>query len=157
MTVRVRFAPSPTGHLHIGGARTALFNWLFAKKTGGAFLFRIEDTGELRANEGTVRAIFEGMDWLGLDWDEGMQTDGTEKGSYGPYFQAVRMSRGVYKPYAEKLINEGKAYYCYCTAEELDDMRKQAQLEKGSSGYGGKCRRLTKEQIAGYEAQGRKP
>jgi len=157
MTVRVRFAPSPTGNLHIGGARTALFNWLFARKMKGTFMLRIEDTDELRSTAESVKAIFEGMKWMGLDWDEGAMPDGTDKGSFGPYFQAVRAHNGVYKKYSDQLIAEGKAYHCYCTPQELDAERKRADLEKRPYRYDGRCRRLTAEQKKELEAQGRRP
>ena len=154
---RVRFAPSPTGHLHIGGARTALFNYLFAKKYGGTFILRIEDTDELRSTGESVKSIFESMKWLGLNWDEGAMPDGTEKGSYGPYVQSVREAAGIYKKYADELVKSGKAYKCYCTPLELDEMRKKAQLEKRQTGYDGSCRNLTEAQRKEFESQGRKP
>jgi len=155
--IRVRFAPSPTGHLHIGGARTALFNYLFARKYGGTFILRIEDTDELRSTEESVRWIFDSMQWLGLNWDEGAMPDGSEKGTYGPYIQSKRESIGIYKKYAEQLVKEGKAYYCYCTTEELEEMRKKAQLEKRPPKYDGRCRNLTSKQIEEYKMAGRKP
>jgi glutamyl-tRNA synthetase len=108
---RVRFAPSPTGYLHIGGARTALFNWLWARKTGGTFLLRIEDTDRERSTRQAVEAIFEGMRWLGLDWDEGPGKPGPS----GPYFPMERLD--LYRAHAERLVREGKAYACYCTKE----------------------------------------
>ena len=104
VTPRVRFAPSPTGYLHIGGARTALFNWLWARHTGGKFVLRIEDTDRERSTQTAVDAILDGMRWLGLDWDEGPEVGGP----HGPYFQTERLD--VYKAYAEKLIAEGKAF-----------------------------------------------
>lgn len=106
--VRVRFAPSPTGLLHIGGARTALFNWLYARHTGGTFVLRIEDTDAARNTPEAVRVIFEGLQWLGIDWDEGPQTDGTERGERGPYFQSKR--NAIYQRYVEKLLQGGHAY-----------------------------------------------
>lgn len=154
---RVRFAPSPTGHLHIGGARTALFNYLFAKKYSGAFILRIEDTDELRSTGESVKSIFESMQWLGLNWDEGAMPDGAEKGSYGPYVQSVREAAGIYKKYADELVKSGKAYKCYCTPLELDEMRKKAQLEKRQLKYEGNCRNLTEAQHKEFESQGRKP
>src|SRR5215203_3897650 len=105
---RVRFAPSPTGYLHIGGARTALFNWLWARNTGGTFVLRIEDTDRERSTQPAVDAILEGMTWLGLDWDEGPG----KGGPHGPYFQTQRLE--IYKAQAERLIREDKAYACYC-------------------------------------------
>src|SRR5512141_1184340 len=112
--VRVRFAPSPTGHLHIGGARTALFNWLYARRNGGTFILRIEDTDRTRSTDEYIEAIIEGMTWLGLDWDE------------GPFRQTDRFD--VYRDYADKLLKEGKAYHCYCSAEELETRRKKAMI-----------------------------
>lgn len=156
--IRVRFAPSPTGYLHIGGARTALFNWLFAKKHKGTFILRIEDTDEARSTAESVGVIIESMKWLGLDWDEGPITidagyrtqDANDilqpatcilhRGSYGPYFQMQRLD--IYKKYAEQLISEGKAYYCYCTPEELKAMREEQQLKKLPPKYDGRCRNV---------------
>jgi len=133
-TPRVRFAPSPTGYLHIGGARTALFNWLWARHTGGKFVLRIEDTDRERSTQLAVDAILDGMRWLGLDWDEGPEVGGP----HGPYFQTQRLD--VYAAYAEKLIAQGKAYACYCTKEELDAGRRQAEAEKRQFRYPGTCR-----------------
>jgi glutamyl-tRNA synthetase len=121
---RVRFAPSPTGYLHIGGARTALFNWLWARKMGGSFVLRIEDTDQERSTDESYRAILESMKWLGLDWDEGPEVGGP----FGPYSQMERL--GTYKEYADKLVEEGKAYRCYATKEELDVLRKAAEAKK---------------------------
>jgi glutamyl-tRNA synthetase len=131
---RVRFAPSPTGYLHIGGARTALFNWLWARRTGGKFVLRIEDTDRERSTQLAVEAIIDGLKWLGLDWDEGPDIGGP----HPPYFQTQRLD--LYKRYAEKLIAEGKAYACYCTREELDVQRKKAEAEKRQFRYPGTCR-----------------
>jgi glutamyl-tRNA synthetase len=131
---RVRFAPSPTGHLHIGGARTALFNWLWARHAGGTFVLRIEDTDRERSTQPAVDAILEGMTWLGLDWDEGPG----KGGPHGPYFQTQRLE--IYKAHAERLVREGKAYACYCTREELDAGRKRAEAEKRQYRYPGTCR-----------------
>ena len=146
MKTRVRFAPSPTGHLHIGGLRTALFNYLFAKKTGGTFILRIEDTDEERSTQESVKAIFDGLTWAGLTWDEGPMQDGTVKGDHAPYYQAVRADNGLYKKYIDQLIAEGKAYKCYCTKEELEEMHEQAVKEHRPPRYPGKCRNLTKVQ-----------
>jgi len=132
--VRVRFAPSPTGYLHIGGARTALFNWLFARKNNGKFILRIEDTDKERSTEESVKVILDSLKWMGLDWDEGPGKDG----EFGPYFQSQR--EGVYTEYIEQLLDEGKAYPCYCTKEELDAEREQAKKEKRPYKYSGKCR-----------------
>ena len=134
--VRVRFAASPTGHLHVGGARTALFNWLFARHLGGAFLLRIEDTDRSRSTEDSIRQILEAMRWLGLDWDpEGPEDDGTWRG----YFrQTSRLE--VYRAHAERLLAEGRAYFCYCPPEDLD-ARREAALARGESfRYDGRCR-----------------
>ena len=131
---RVRFAPSPTGYLHIGGARTALFNWLWARKTGGTFVLRIEDTDRERSTQVAVDAILDAMRWLGMDWDEGPGVGGPHE----PYFQTQRL--GLYKQYAEKLIAEKKAYACYCTKEELDVLRKDAEARKVQFKYPGTCR-----------------
>ncbi len=132
---RVRFAPSPTGYLHIGGARTALFNWLWARRMGGTFILRIEDTDRERSTQAAVDAIFEGMRWLGLDWDEGPDVGGP----HGPYFQTQRL--GLYQAQAEKLVREGKAYACYCTREELEAQRKAAEAANlPFRGYPGTCR-----------------
>ena len=122
--VRVRFAPSPTGYLHVGGARTALFNWLFARKHGGVFILRVEDTDQARSTEESVTAIFDGMRWLGLSWDEG---PGAAE-PHAPYFQTQRLA--IYNAYAEKLIAAGRAYRCYLTAEELAANREE-QTRRG--------------------------
>ena len=124
--LRVRFAPSPTGFLHVGGARTALFNWLLARNQGGTFILRIEDTDVERSTQESVDAILEGMKWLGLDWDE------------GPFFQSDYFP--LYKDYVQKLVADGKAYKCYCTAEELDAKRNLAMAEGRKPKYDGTCR-----------------
>jgi len=138
MEVRVRFAPSPTGRLHIGGVRTALFNWLFAKHHKGKFILRIEDTDRKRSTKESIADILESMKWLGLEWDE------------GPYLQMERLN--IYKKYGDKLLEEGKAYLCYCTPEELVERRR-----KGAYKYDGRCRNLSEEQKMEYTKQGRKP
>ena len=136
---RLRFAPSPTGDPHLGNARTALFNWLFARKSGGDFIVRIEDTDRRRYSEGATEAILDSLEWLGLDWDEGPRVGGTK----GPYFQSQRLD--LYKEATEKLINEGKAYYCYCSPERLDGVRK-AQGQKGQTQqYDRYCRDISAE------------
>ncbi|OGW24552.1 MAG: glutamate--tRNA ligase [Nitrospirae bacterium GWB2_47_37] len=127
-TVRVRFAPSPTGHLHVGGARTALFNWLFARHHGGTFILRIEDTDTGRSTEEYIEAIVEGMRWLKLDWDE------------GPYRQTDRFD--IYRNYVERLLLEGKAYRCYCSPEELEQRRQEALAQGKPPKYDGRCRNL---------------
>lgn len=147
--VRVRFAPSPTGHLHIGGARTALFNFLFARKMGGTFILRIEDTDRERSTLEAVRHIIDGLSWLKLDWDEGPEVGGR----YGPYFQLERLS--IYREHAQKLLEQGKAYYCYCTPEELAE-RRELQLKRGvPPKYDGRCRFLTDEERSKFEGQSR--
>lgn len=148
--VRVRFAPSPTGFLHIGGARTALFNWLFARNKKGIFVLRIEDTDQERSTKESEDVILRAMKWLGMDWDEGPETGG----DYGPYRQSERLN--IYKEYAQRLLGEGKAYRCFCTQEELDLQRQEAKEKGEFQGYTGKCRDLTEDQIKEYEAQGRK-
>ena len=129
--IRLRFAPSPTGYLHVGGARTALFNWLLARKLGGTFILRIEDTDVARSTEESVNAILEGMRWLGLDWDE------------GPFFQSDLFP--VYREYVQKLLDQGKAYRCYCPPEELEAKRELAMAEGRKPKYDGTCRGLTEE------------
>ncbi len=149
MTVRVRFAPSPTGFLHIGSVRTALYNWLFARHNKGVFILRIEDTDEVRSTDESVNAILEGMKWLGLDWDEGPDIGG----DFGPYFQMQRLD--VYQKYAKQLINEGKAYYCYCAPEELANRREESIKQKKPPKYDGRCRELTQHKEKEYQQQGR--
>lgn len=139
--IRVRFAPSPTGALHIGGARTALFNWLFARNLDGKFILRIEDTDRERSTLEANRAIFHGLEWLGLDWDEGPNIGG----NYGPYYQTERLE--IHQKYAEQLIREGKAYFCFCSAEELEKKRKESAARKEAPRYDGKCRKLPEEEI----------
>jgi glutamyl-tRNA synthetase len=158
MSIRVRFAPSPTGYLHIGGARTALFNWLFARKMKGTFILRIEDTDEVRSTDESVGAILKSMRWLGLDWDEGpdnKNSDAADKGKYGPYYQIKRQSEGFYKKHVDELMSKGLAYKCFCTKEEIDDMRKKAQEAKKNPKYNGQCRDLSEEKIKELEGRGR--
>jgi len=150
--IRLRFAPSPTGMLHIGGARTALFNWLFARHYKGTFVLRIEDTDQVRSTEEAVNVILEGMKWLGLDWDEGPG----KEGEFGPYYQMQRLL--LYQKYAEKLIKEKKAYYCYCTKEELAASRERQSKSKSSViKYDRHCLDLSEEDKKRYEEEGRKP
>lgn len=154
-SIRVRFAPSPTGHLHIGGARTALFNWLFARHNQGTFILRIEDTDEVRSTEESVRGILESMAWLGLDWDEGPTPDGKGiQGDHGPYFQMQRLAE--YQAACDSLVREGKAYPCYCAPEEVEKMRELALLAKRPPKYDGTCRELTPAQRQAKEAEGRR-
>ena len=146
--VRVRYAPSPTGFPHIGNIRTALFNWLFARRYGGKFVVRVEDTDQERLVPGAVDAILDGLDWLGIDWDEGPRVDGP----YGPYFQSQRLD--YYGKAADDLIARGKAYRCYCTRERLAQVREEQQREKRSIGYDRHCRYLTPDQRNDLEAEG---
>ncbi len=149
-SVRVRFAPSPTGPLHIGGARSALFNWLLAKKYGGRMIVRIEDTDLERSSRESEENILDALLWLGLDWDEGIR----KGGEHGPYRQTERLN--IYTEAAQKLLSEGQAYYCYCTEEELEAER-QACLARGEMPrYLGRCRDLSEEDRRKFEAEGRK-
>jgi glutamyl-tRNA synthetase len=138
--VIVRFPPSPSGYLHIGGARTAIFNWLFAQKTGGKFILRIEDTDAERSSEESIKGIIESLKWLGITWDE------------GPYFQSAFIKEHVTA--AEKLLESGHAYKCFCTKEDLDRKREEARRKKSALQYDGTCRNLTPEEIANKEAAG---
>ncbi len=147
-SARVRFAPSPTGHFHVGGARTALYNYLYARHTGGSFILRIEDTDRTRYEEDALENHLRGLRWLGLDWDEGPEIGG----DYGPYFQSLRLE--LYQEYAERLIGEGKAYYCFCSPERLAHLRDEQRAKGESVGYDRKCRELTSSQIADHRAQG---
>ena len=149
MPVRVRFAPSPTGVLHVGGARTALYNYLFARANGGAFVLRIEDTDAARSTDESVRAILDSMRWLGLSWDEGPGAGG----AHGPYFQSER--RALYHRHAESLRAAGRAYACYCTPEELEAMRESQVAGKQPLCYDGRCRALDAATRARLEAEGR--
>ena len=137
MSVRLRFAPSPTGYLHVGGARTALFNWLFARKQQGVFILRIEDTDVERSREEMTEAILEGLQWLGLDWDEGPETGGP----CGPYRQSERLH--LYQSYAQELLASGSAYYCFCSALQLEADRQAAMAEGRPALYSGRCRALS--------------
>ena len=152
--VRTRFAPSPTGFLHIGGARTTLYSWLFARRHGGKFVLRIEDTDEVRSTDESVTAILDSISWLGLDWDEGPVNGHDDKGPFAPYFQMKRVE--TYRKHLQQLMAAGRAYKCYCTKEELDEMRRIAQLEKRPPRYEGRCRALTDSQRAQLEAEGKK-
>lgn len=148
--IRVRFAPSPTGYLHIGGARTALFNWYFARQNKGKFVLRIEDTDTERLKEDSVSQILTSMKWLGMDWDEGPEVGG----EYGPYYQSQRME--LYKKEALRLVQEGKAYYCFCTAEELQAERDQQKKTGKNFRYSGKCSSISLEEAQKRLAQGEK-
>lgn len=152
MSVRVRYAPSPTGLQHIGGVRTALFNYFFARANNGTFILRIEDTDQERFHEEALRDLYETLDWLGIDWDEGPERGG----DYGPYVQSERFD--LYKEYAEKLVEQGQAYYCYCTAERLAALREEQQKKKSKrQGYDRHCRNLTQAERDALEAEGLKP
>jgi nondiscriminating glutamyl-tRNA synthetase len=145
--VRVRFAPSPTGLLHVGNARTALYNWLFARRLEGAFILRIEDTDLERSNTIYEKRLMEDLTWLGLDWDEGpIEGEKTEKGTYGPYRQSARLD--IYAQHTKFLLAEGKAYRCFCTPDELEQERQAAVGNHRPQIYSGKCRSLTEAQIA---------
>jgi glutamyl-tRNA synthetase len=150
-SVRVRFSPSPTGNPHVGLVRTALFNWAYARHHGGTLVFRIEDTDLARDTEESYALLLDMMRWLGLDWDEGPEAGG----EYGPYRQSQRMD--LYADVAEQLVSTGRAYHCYCSHEELEQRREVARAEGRSSGYDGHCRDLSTEQVAAYEAEGRRP
>ncbi|MCY8094347.1 glutamate--tRNA ligase [Bacillus haynesii] len=149
--VRVRYAPSPTGHLHIGNARTALFNYLFARSQGGKFIIRIEDTDRKRNIEGGEQSQLNYLKWLGIDWDESVDVGG----EYGPYRQSER--NDIYKTYYEELLEKGLAYKCYCTEEELKKEREEQAARGEMPRYSGKCRNLTKEEQEKLEAEGRQP
>lgn len=149
--IRVRYAPSPTGHLHIGNARTALFNYLFARNQNGKLIIRIEDTDQKRNIEGGEESQLKYLKWLGIDWDESVDVGG----EYGPYRQSERLD--IYKTYYQKLLDKGLAYKCYCTEEELEAEREE-QIKQGiAPRYLGKCRHLTDEDRKRLEAEGRKP
>jgi len=149
MSVRVRFAPSPTGHLHVGGARTALYNYLFARAHGGTFVLRIEDTDAARSTEESLGGILDGMRWLGLQWDEGPEAGG----AHGPYFQAERRDR--YHAHAQALREAGRAYPCWCTAEELEARRQEQVARNEAPRYDGRCRTLDEATRRRFEAEGR--
>jgi glutamyl-tRNA synthetase len=149
--IRVRFAPSPTGTLHIGGARTALFNWLFARSQQGTFVLRLEDTDLGRSTSESAQGIVDGLQWLGLDWDEGPDIGGP----YGPYRQSERLP--IYQEYLQQLLNAGHAYYCFCTADELRRKREAAQDDRNGYRYDGACRHLSADEVANRLAQGQKP
>lgn len=148
---RVRFAPSPTGDLHVGNARTALFNWLFAKHYGGQFILRIEDTDQERTSPVFEKNILEDLKWLSVDWDEGPE----KGGSLGPYHQIQRLD--IYDKYTKELISTGKVYPCYCTEEELEAERVSLLSMRMMPRYTGKCKRLTDKEREALESRGRKP
>lgn len=149
--VRVRFAPSPTGPFHIGGARSALFNWLFARRMGGKMVLRIEDTDLERSSRESEENIKDALRWLGIDWDEGVDVGGP----YGPYRQTERLD--IYRQYTEQLLAAGKAYYCYCTEEELEKERQACLARNEAPRYSGRCRHLSPEERQALAAAGRRP
>ena len=147
--VKVRFAPSPTGDLHVGNIRTALFDWAYARHTGGTFLFRIEDTDTTRVTDEYINAAIDTLKWLGLDWDEGPVVGGEN----GPYLQSKRLD--IYAHWAAQFIEQKDAYFCYCSPEELEAVREAQRAANVAPGYNGHCRDLTPEQIAAFKAEGR--
>ena len=149
--VRVRFAPSPSGDLHVGNIRTGLYDWAFARATGGVFVLRIEDTDATRVKPEYIASAQDTLRWLGLDWDEGPGVGGP----FGPYQQSERLD--IYAEWMAKFLADGHAYYCYCTPEELQARRQAAREAGGPSGYDGHCRILTSDQVAAYQAEGRQP
>ena len=149
--VKVRFAPSPTGDLHVGNIRTALFDWAYARHTGGTFLFRIEDTDTTRVTDEYIQAAIDTLKWLGLNWDEGPEVGGDN----GPYLQSQRLD--IYAEWAQKFLDQKDAYHCYCSAEELEAVREAQRAANVAPGYNGHCRDLTADQIAAYKADGRQP
>ena len=149
--VRVRFAPSPTGDLHVGNIRTALFDWAYARHTGGTFIFRIEDTDRERVTDEYIQAAIDTLKWLGLTWDEGPEVGGPN----GPYLQSQRLD--LYATWAAKFLEQKDAYKCYCSADELEAVREAQRAANQVPGYNGNCRDLSADQIAKFEAEGRKP
>ena len=147
--VKVRFAPSPTGDLHVGNIRTALFDWAYARHTGGTFLFRIEDTDTTRVTDEYIQAAIDTLKWLGLTWDEGPEVGGPN----GPYLQSQRLD--IYAKWAQTFLDQGDAYHCYCSPDELEAVREEQRKANVAPGYNGHCRDLTADQIAGYKAEGR--
>ena len=143
MEVRVRYAPSPTGMQHIGGVRTALFNYLYARSQGGKFILRLEDTDRTRYGEEYVQNLYDTLAWLGIEWDEG----GPKGGEYGPYVQSERMKTGIYLKYAKELVDKGEAYYCFCTKERLDSLKTEIVEGKEISIYDKHCLSLSKEEV----------
>ena len=147
--VKVRFAPSPTGDLHVGNIRTALFDWAYARHTGGTFLFRIEDTDTTRVTDEYIQAAIDTLKWLGLNWDEGPEVGGPN----GPYLQSQRLD--IYAKWAQTFLDQGDAYHCYCSPDELEAVREEQRKANVAPGYNGHCRELTADQVAAYKAQGR--
>ena len=149
--VRVRFAPSPTGDLHVGNIRTALFDWAYARHTGGKLIFRIEDTDTERVTDQYINAAIETLKWLGLNWDEGPEVGG----EYGPYLQSQRLD--IYATWAQKFLDQKDAYHCYCSADELEERRQVQMKSNQAPGYDGKCRDLSADQVEKFKQAGRKP
>ena len=147
--VKVRFAPSPTGYLHVGNIRTALFDWAYARHTGGTFLFRIEDTDTTRVTDEYIQAAIDTLKWLGLNWDEGPEVGG----DHGPYLQSQRID--IYAKWAQTFLDNKDAYHCYCSPDELEAVREAQRKANVAPGYNGHCRDLTAEQIAAYKGEGR--
>src|ERR1041385_3324340 len=146
--MRVRFAPSPTGFLHVGNVRTAIFNWLLARGRGGTFILRIEDTDAERSTRDSEAAILSDLRWLGLDWDEGPDIGGAR----GPYRQSERLH--LYQSYATELLASGHAYYCFCSTAQLEAERQEALAAGRPAHYAGTCRRLSAEQVQARIASG---
>ena len=149
--IRTRFAPSPTGDLHVGNIRTALFDWAYARHTGGKLIFRIEDTDRERVTDEYIARAIETLKWLGLEWDEGPEVGG----EFGPYLQSQRLD--IYSKWAKTFLENGDAYNCYCSTEELEARREAQRASNQAPGYDGKCRSLSSEEISKFLAEGRKP
>jgi glutamyl-tRNA synthetase len=149
VTVRCRFAPAPSGSIHVGNARSALFSWLYARHHGGVFILRVEDTDASRVTEEAYQGVVEDLRWLGLDWDEGPDVGGP----HGPYRQSERLE--IYRGMTERLLEGGHAYRCFCTPGELEERRKAALARGEPPGYDGRCRTRTDEEIAAFQAEGR--
>lgn len=149
--IRTRFAPSPTGDLHVGNIRTALFDWAYARHTGGKLIFRIEDTDRERVTDEYIARAIDTLKWLGLNWDEGPEVGGP----FGPYLQSERLD--IYSEWAEKFLQNGDAYNCYCSTEELEARREAQRQQNQAPGYDGKCRSLTEAEITKFQSEGRKP
>ncbi len=149
--VRTRFAPSPSGDLHVGNIRTALYAWAYARHTGGTFVLRIEDTDRARVTPENIHAAMDSLRWLGLDWDEGPEVGG----DHGPYLQSERLH--LYAEWAQRFIDDGAAYHCYCTPEELEERREAQRAAGKPPGYDGKCRSLSDETVEAYRVEGRQP
>lgn len=155
MSVRARFAPSPTGYVHIGSLRTALYNYLYAKKNNGKYILRIEDTDQNRFVEGAIEGMIASMAWAGINHDEGAVIENgrlTQKGDYGPYIQSERLP--IYQEYIQRLLDSGDAYYCFCSKERIDEVREKQREAGLTPKYDGHCQRLTPEEVAGKKAAG---